>query len=372
MQKALGQKNIDDLLKLSDEYKKSNSAPSIIALPIPRSSRHKRSRHEHARSRTSVSISPGPTRTRQRYSHSRSPSRSPGSKYSRRLHPRSRSSRRRRHSYSRSSRHRYSSSSRSRTPSPTTPPSRYSPNPRISQNKRVTFPGEFEIIAARSSAGDVIEERRTEIVEYTETQQPVIMPHRPAPSVVTTGGKGPVIINAQPSPGQPIEVVHTTAMVREHSPGPSYTTTSYDTTSYGTGTTTTYDTMSTYTGTTATGHHYHHGHGHGPVVVEARPREVSTHGQLALVEQSRVVERRGSRDSDDLRSEIRHLERQLARRERHERHGSRDLVHAKRLSTGELVLFEEEIETIEEPARGGVRIERDKRGRMSISVPRNR
>jgi len=224
---------------------------------------------------------------------------------------------------------------------------------------------EFEILAARSSAGDVIEERRTEIIEYTETEQPIIMPHRPAPSVVTAGGKGPVIINAQPAPGQPVEVVHTTAMVREHSPGTSYTTTSYDTTSYGTGTTT-YDTLSTYTGTTATGHHYHHGHGHGPVVIEARPREVvSTHvpaGQLALVEQSRLVERRGSRDSDDLRSEIRHLERQLARRERHERHGSRELVHAKRLSTGELVLFEEEIETIEEPARGGVRIERDKRG----------
>ncbi|KAK4224203.1 hypothetical protein QBC38DRAFT_511925 [Podospora fimiseda] len=230
---------------------------------------------------------------------------------------------------------------------------------------------EFEIIAARSSAGDVVEERRTEIVEYRETTQPVIMPHRPAPTMISTGGgKGPVIINAQPAPQTPVEVVNTTTIVRDHSPtrsSYSYDTTSYGTTSYGTSTT--YDTMSTVTG----GHYGHRGH-HGAVIVEARPREVmTTSGPLALVEERRVVERRGSRDSDDLRSEIRTLERQLARKERHERSRSRgDLVRAHRLSTGELVLFEEEIETIEEPSRGGVRIERDKRGRMSISVPRNR
>ncbi|KAK4162882.1 hypothetical protein QBC43DRAFT_345520 [Cladorrhinum sp. PSN259] len=230
---------------------------------------------------------------------------------------------------------------------------------------------EFEIIAARSSAGDVIEERRTEIVEFRETTEPVIMPHRPAPTIFSTGGgKGPVIINAQPAPQTPVEVVNTTTVIRDSSPARtsySYDTTSYGTTSYGTSTTA-YDTMSAVTSL----HHGHHGH-HGAVIVEARPREVmTTAGPLALMEERRIVERRGSRDSDDLRSEIRHLERQLARQERHQRSGSRDLVRAKRLSTGELVLFEEEIETIEEPARGGVRIERDKRGRMSISVPRNR
>lgn len=47
-------------------------------------------------------------------------------------------------------------------------------------------------------------------------------------------------------------------------------------------------------------------------------------------------------------------------------------MRAERLSTGELVLYEEEVEQIQEPARGGVRIERDKRGRLSISVPRYR
>lgn len=45
-------------------------------------------------------------------------------------------------------------------------------------------------------------------------------------------------------------------------------------------------------------------------------------------------------------------------------------MRAERLSTGELVLLEETIERVEEPSRG-VRIEKDRRGRMSISVPRN-
>ncbi|KAK4174567.1 hypothetical protein QBC36DRAFT_38291 [Triangularia setosa] len=214
---------------------------------------------------------------------------------------------------------------------------------------------ELEILAARSSAGDIIEERRTEIVEYHSTAPPPAVhyhhQHPPAPA-----GNGPIIINAQPAPAPapPVEVVKTTTMVREHSPARSYTTTSYDTTSYGT--TTSYDTSLA-------------SRGPQTVIVDARPREV------ALVEPPRDTWRYD--DNEDLRSEIRHLERQLARRERsksrHSRHGSRgDMVRAERLSTGELVLYEEEIETIEEPARGGVRIEKDKRGRMSISVPRNR
>ena len=49
------------------------------------------------------------------------------------------------------------------------------------------------------------------------------------------------------------------------------------------------------------------------------------------------------------------------------------MVRAERLSTGELVLYEEEVEMVREPSRGGgVRIERDKRGRMSIVVPKYR
>lgn len=177
-------------------------------------------------------------------------------------------------------------------------------------------------------------------------------------------------MTANPPPPPQVEVVKRT-VIRDVSPDRrSYTTASYDTTtSYDTSTS--YDTVTT---TTAT-----------PVIVDARPREVSERvpvGPLALVDhhhhhlrhgsRSRSRRRRGSRDSDELRSEIRQLEKQLARRERRMSRGGGELVRAERLSTGELVLYEEEVETIEEPARGGVRIERDKRGRMSISVPRYR
>ena len=49
----------------------------------------------------------------------------------------------------------------------------------------------------------------------------------------------------------------------------------------------------------------------------------------------------------------------------------RDVVRAERLSDGQLVLYEEGIEKIEEPHRG-VRSEKDKKGRMAISVPKYR
>ncbi|GAB1316105.1 hypothetical protein MFIFM68171_06315 [Madurella fahalii] len=204
---------------------------------------------------------------------------------------------------------------------------------------------ELEIQAARSSAGDIIEERRTEIYHV-----PAAHPHPQ-----TTMTAGPVIVTANPPP-PPVEVVKTT-VIRDLSPDRrSYTTASYDTT-------TSYDTSTLTTTTSAT-----------PVIVEARPREISERvpvGPLALVDhhhhlrhtsRSRSRHRRGSRDSDDLRSEIRQLEKQLARRERRSSRGGGDLVRAERLSTGELVLYEEEVERLEEPARGGVRIERDKRG----------
>ncbi|KXX77793.1 hypothetical protein MMYC01_204792 [Madurella mycetomatis] len=205
---------------------------------------------------------------------------------------------------------------------------------------------ELEVLAARSSAGEIVEERRTEVYQVPAALPPPQTSH--------------VIVAANQPPPPPVEVVKTT-MIRDVSPDRrSYTTASYDTT-------TSYDTSAT------------------PVIVDARPREVSERvpvGPLALVDhhhhhlrhtsRSRSRHRRGSRDSDDLRSEIRQLEKQLARRERRGSRGGGELVRAERLSTGELVLYEEEVEVLEEPARGGVRIERDKRGRMSISVPRYR
>ncbi|KAL2198082.1 hypothetical protein P885DRAFT_33693 [Corynascus similis CBS 632.67] len=228
---------------------------------------------------------------------------------------------------------------------------------------------ELEIIAARSSAGDIIEERvehRTEVYEGAAA----LPPPAPAAQVVTgtVSGNGPVIIEASPPPDfyhhhhHHPDVVKTTVVrdvrdVREVSPS-RYTTSSYDT----------YDSYTTTGSSTTT-----------PTAVVSR--EVSGHvpvGPVALAAGRPHHHRHDPYEAEDLRSEIRHLERQLARRER-SRHGRRsrsrggDLVRAERLSTGELVLYEEEVEQIQEPARAtGPRIEKDKRGRLSISVPRYR
>ncbi|KAK0709902.1 hypothetical protein B0T26DRAFT_743206 [Lasiosphaeria miniovina] len=223
---------------------------------------------------------------------------------------------------------------------------------------------ERELEVSRSSPGDIIEERRTEYIKVPERQTEYIeVPERrteyvevpraeyvqiaPPPSFAPTphySHSGPLIIAANPPPESPVEVVKTTVL-REVSPARSFTT-AYDTTT----TTTTYET---------------------PIIYDARPREVSSTipvGPLALAEGRR---RRRSADAESLRSEINHLNRELARRDRHERHSSRDFVRAERLSTGELVLYEEEIERIAEPSRG-VRLEKDKRGRLAISVPKYR
>ncbi|KAL2175062.1 uncharacterized protein P884DRAFT_279699 [Thermothelomyces heterothallicus CBS 202.75] len=220
---------------------------------------------------------------------------------------------------------------------------------------------ELEIMAARSSAGDIIEERiehRTEVYEGAAALPP---PPPPSTQVVTgtVSGNGPVIIEANPPPHyQQPEVVKTTVIrdVRDGSTS-RYTTSSYDTSS-------SYDTYTT-------------SRTSSPTAVVAR--EVSSHvpiGPVALAGHHR----RDAYETEDLRSEIRHLEKQLTRRERsrhsRSRHRSRsrgDLVRAERLNTGELVLYEEEVERIQEPARAsGPRIEKDKRGRLSISVPRYR
>ncbi|KAK4155603.1 hypothetical protein C8A00DRAFT_13373 [Chaetomidium leptoderma] len=214
---------------------------------------------------------------------------------------------------------------------------------------------ELEIMAARSSVGDIIEERierRTEIYEGAAALPPPL----PAPVV---SGTGPVIMHASPPAPPPVEIVKTT-VIRDVSPT-RYTTTSYDTgTSYDT-----YEPRDPYT----------------------RSREVSGHvpvGPIALAghhDHHHHHHQRDPYEADDLRSEIRHLEKQLARRDRsrhshsHRRHRSlsrTDMVRAERLSTGELVLYEEEVEQIQAPMRAGPRLERDKRGRMSISVPKYR
>lgn len=245
-------------------------------------------------------------------------------------------------------------------------------------------PGELEIMAARSSAGDVfeeriVEERHTEYVnvapphdhvEYTQqhssgalvvTANPPAAPPPPsvimaapqpttqyvsqpaaAPQYVTTQPPAAVQYAPQPTAVQyapePTVKFARTAIVRDASPARSYTTTSYDSVS-------SYGTTTTGTSSTVT----------GPVIVDAYPPQHHHHQALVPVGGHEIVlpSRRRSRS--------RH----------HSRHGSRDVVRAERLSTGELVLYEEEVEHVE-PTRNGVRLEKDKRGRMSISVPRNR
>jgi len=218
---------------------------------------------------------------------------------------------------------------------------------------------ELEIIAARSSAGDIVEERiveerHTEYVnvappqEHVEyTQQQYTQQHPSGALIVTAApppAPAPVPVTMAPLPNvqyapQPTAVQYApepqvqfarTNMVREVSPARSYTTTA----SYTTGT------SSTVT---------------GPVIVDAHPPHHHHGHELVLAQPHEIVLPRRSR----------------SRHHSHSRHGSRDLVRAERLSTGELVLYEEEVEHVE-PTRNGVRIEKDKRGRMSISVPRNR
>jgi len=172
---------------------------------------------------------------------------------------------------------------------------------------------ELEILAARSSAGDIIEERRTEIIEVAPPPQQT------------------VLVAAPPPPVPAVQFAETTHVVRDVSPARTYTTST--TSSYDTATS--YDSVSTVTPVVVDAYHPHHAHHGGEIVLASHPSH---------------------------RSRSRHS---------HQRHGSRDVVRAERLSTGELVLYEEQVERVEEPTRG-LRIEKDRKGRMSISVPKHR
>ncbi|KAH9885059.1 hypothetical protein F4778DRAFT_787463 [Xylariomycetidae sp. FL2044] len=201
---------------------------------------------------------------------------------------------------------------------------------------------ELEVAAARSVPGGVIEERKEEVFTIP-----------PPPPTAPSVARAPSV--APPPPAPPVEVVKET-YVREISPSRSSRS---------------HRSHSTSTSTTRT-----------PVVIEASPREYSEGvpiGPLALVGDRR-------RDDREIKMEIARLEaeRDMLKRDRHHHHHhhhsrhrshshsmDREMVRAERLPTGELVLYEEQIEKIEEPRRG-VRIEKDKKGRMSISVPKRR
>ncbi|KAM7191270.1 hypothetical protein V8F33_009006 [Rhypophila sp. PSN 637] len=228
---------------------------------------------------------------------------------------------------------------------------------------------ERETEMARSLPGDIIEERRT-----TEIIIPARAPSEHSHHVTfedTAPGQGgaPLVVTA-PAPQRsvtPVQVQHTTtAVIRDVSPARTYTTSSY--TSGSSVTSDSYSTTSYDSSVTAVPAYHHHHYGYPPgTAVSAYPpatavREVSTEvpiGPVAIVDHRH----RGHSRHRDSRS-----------RSRHARHASvgrgGEMVRAERLSTGELVLFEETVERVEEPSKG-VRIEKDRRGRMSISVPRN-
>jgi len=199
---------------------------------------------------------------------------------------------------------------------------------------------EIEISGGRSEAGTVVEEHRTEVFSVPQ----------------------PPFYNVPAPPGN-IEIIKDTKIV-EHSPGPA--------------------------------HHHHH---HNAVILDAGPREESTFierkrevfersdpipvGSLALAIQP---ERYRAKDERAIRAEIKALE---AEKEalRAEKRAEREMRKADRIRRGgrssetDLVLYERD--TYEEPLDeytvvrrerveedGGVRIEKDKKGRMSISVPK--
>lgn len=126
-------------------------------------------------------------------------------------------------------------------------------------------------------------------------------------------------------------------------------------------------------------HHHHHHHHSNPVIVDARPAESSDPiivGPLAL-----AGPRHNSRDERSIRNEIRALE---AEKEalRFERRAERARRRGHRSSETDLVLYEQDTyvrpgeevtivkrERVAEP-EGGVRIEKDRKGRMSINVPK--
>ncbi|KXJ97329.1 hypothetical protein Micbo1qcDRAFT_230012 [Microdochium bolleyi] len=212
---------------------------------------------------------------------------------------------------------------------------------------------ELEVAAARSAAGHIVEERREEFFTLPPP------PPAPAPVVVAAPVAAPPPVVVAPAPAPPpapapapapvettTEVFQETKVVREVSP--ARTTRSFSTSTSG----------------------------RTPLIIDgAEPAYGYDYGQVAIVGDRR-------RTDQEIKYEIARLEaeRDLMRSGHHHHHhhgrhrshsSGHDLVRAERLPTGELVLYEEDVVKIEEPRRG-VRLEKDKKGRMSISVPKNR
>ncbi|KAH7040862.1 uncharacterized protein B0I36DRAFT_311657 [Microdochium trichocladiopsis] len=193
---------------------------------------------------------------------------------------------------------------------------------------------EHEVIAARSVAGHVVEERKEEI--FTIPPPPPAAPVVAAPVVAA-----PVVVPAAPAPASSVseEVFRETKIVREVSP--ARTSRSYSTST-----------------TSRT-----------PLIIDgAEPDYGYDYGQVAIVGDRRRTDReikyeiaRLEAERDLMRSDHHHHHHHHGRHRSHSQSYGRDVVRAERLPTGELVLYEEEVVKVEEPRRG-VRIEKDKKG----------
>ncbi|CAG8975097.1 hypothetical protein HYALB_00008937 [Hymenoscyphus albidus] len=230
-----------------------------------------------------------------------------------------------------------------------------------------------EMSGGRSEAGTVVEEHRTEVITVPAAPAP------PPPAPVTWASPPPPA-GWVPPPAPSVhgtEVVQETKIVdihREPSPAPTHSS---------------YSTHST--------HHTHHTHHHDPIILTAEPHHDKTTyvkeeyiersdpipiGPLALAlpaERHRVTSERA------IRAEIKALE---AEKEalKAQRRADRELQRAQRyrgerVSETDLVVYDrdryegEEVTTLVRTERvaepeGGVRIVKDKKGRMSISVPK--
>ncbi|RDA83044.1 hypothetical protein CP532_1454 [Ophiocordyceps camponoti-leonardi (nom. inval.)] len=211
-----------------------------------------------------------------------------------------------------------------------------------------------EAAAARSSTGTVIEDRREE-VRYPPPPPTIVSAPPPAASRAPTVAAPsvaplpaiiippaappppPLVVARPPHEMPPVEVIDSSrTVVRDVSPArtaaTSTTTSSWDS------------------------HHHHHHHRHhddmvvGPVIHRSRSR---------------------SRSGREIRAEIRALERELAHRPKGVELGERDIVRTERMPDGELIVYQERVER-QSAGPKPPRIEKDKKGRMSISIPKYR
>ncbi|PTB69176.1 hypothetical protein BBK36DRAFT_1134697 [Trichoderma citrinoviride] len=249
--------------------------------------------------------------------------------------------------------------------------------PFVEEKKKLTIRmiSELEISAARSSAGDLFRERREEDIIrdrrgeediIRERREEVIIHHEapappppPQPQTIVVSAPAPpppVIIEA--APRDAVELVDKT-VYRDRSRSSS-------------------DRSRSRSRHRSHSRHHTHRHYRRSHYRHSHSRHShsrhSSHGSgVALGGSSsdyQLVERHRSRSRSgkEIRAEIRALEKELAVRPRVT--GEREVIRTERLPNGELVVYEEQVERVasHKPAR----IEKDKKGRMSISVPKYR